>query len=209
MTFDDLFERDAHPVKQLQDIAPLASVERGASGMADFLSMHAGGSYERGLYRIHSIADIQRWTAIVAEAFPVFRQRILCFGSDWLGRMFALDFARKANGQFLVLMLEPGTGQALEIPATFMDFHNQELVQYQNEALAVEFYKAWQASDGEIPAIEQCLGYKKPLFLNGTDTVENLEIVDMEVYWSIAGQLLSKIRGLPEGTRLESIRISD
>ena len=106
-------------------------------------------------------------------------------------------------------MLEPGTGQALEIPATFMDFHNQELVQYQNEALAVEFYKAWQASDGEIPAIEQCLGYKKPLFLNGTDTVENLEIVDMEVYWSIAGQLLSKIRGLPEGTRLESIRISD
>ena len=72
MTFDDLFERDAHPVKQLQDIAPLASVERGASGMADFLSMHAGGSYERGLYRIHSIADIQRWTAIVAEAFPVF-----------------------------------------------------------------------------------------------------------------------------------------
>jgi hypothetical protein len=29
------------------------------------------------------------------------------------------------------------------------------------------------------------------------------------VYWSIAGQLLSKIRGLPEGTRLDSIRIND
>lgn len=209
MTFDDLFERDAHPVTQLQDIASLASVERGAIGMADFLSMHAGGSYERGLYRIHSVTDMQRWTTIATEAFPDFRQRILCFGFDWLGRMFALDFARKTNGQFLVLMLEPGTGQALEIPATFMDFHNQELVQYQNEALAVEFYKVWQASGGEFPAFEQCVGYKKPLFLNGSDTVENLEITDMEVYWSIAGQLLSKIRGLPEGTRLESIRIND
>jgi hypothetical protein len=209
MTFDDHFERDARAVTQMQDLAPLASVEPGASGLTDFLSTHAGGSYERGLYRIYSVADMQRWTAIAAEAFPDFRQRILCFGSDWLGRIFALDFARKSNGQFLVLMLEPGTGQALEIPATFMDFHNQELVQYQNEALAVEFYRAWQASGGEIPAFEQCAGYKKALFLNGSDTAENLEITDMEVYWSIAGQLLSKIRGLPEGTRLDSIRIND
>src|SRR5262249_14537946 len=160
----------------------------------DFLSTHAGGSYEHGLYRIYSVTDMHRWTAIAAEALPAFRQRILCFGADWLGRMFALDFARNIDGQFLLLMLEPGTGQALEIPTTFVDFHNQELVQYQNEALALDYYKAWQASGGALPAFEQCLGYRKPLFLNASDTIENLEISDMEVYWSIAGQLISKIR---------------
>jgi len=209
MLFDENFERDVDPVKQSQDIAPLSSVEHGARGMAAFLSDHAGASYGHGLYRIHAIANMPRWTELAVEAFPNFRGRVFCFGFDWLGRMFALDYGRKTNGQFLVLMLEPGTGQALEMPVTFMDFHNKELVQYRNEALAAEFYNEWQNSGGESPTFEQCIGYKKPLFLNGSDITENLEAIDMEVYWSIAAQLLSKVRGLPEGTRLGNIRISD
>ncbi len=177
--------------------------------MAMFLASHAGGAYEHGLYRIHSVANMTRWTEAVEEAFPDFRQRIFCFAFDWLGRMFAVDFARKANGQYLVLMLEPGTGQALEIPVTFMGFHNQELVQYQDEALAVEFYKTCQNSGGKHPAFDQCIGYKNPLFLGGSDTVENLERTDLEVYWSITGQLLSKVRGLADGTRVGNVQISD
>lgn len=209
MSFDESFERDAHPIIQPQDATALASVEPGAIGLTQFLSAHAGGSYEHGLYRIHAISDMRRWTEVAAEAFPEFRERIMCFGFDWLGRSFAIDFARKAHDQFLVLMLEPGTGQALEIPTTFVDFHNQELVQYQNEALAVEFFNTWQTCGGKTPEFGQCIGYKKPLFLGGRDTVENLEVTDMEVYWSIAGQMLSKVRELPEGTPLGNIRIGD
>lgn len=209
MLFDDNFARDVDPVRQSQDTAPLASVEHGAKGMTAFLSDRAGASYEHGLYRIQRIANMPRWTELAVEAFPEFRGRVFCFGSDWLGRMFALDYERTTNGQFLVLMLEPGTGQALEIPVTFMDFHNEELVQYQNEALAAEFYREWQNSGGRSPTFEQCIGYKKPLFLNGSDITENLEAIDMEVYWSIVAQLLSRIRDLPDGTSLGNIRISD
>ncbi len=207
--FDDNFKRDVDPVKQSQDIARLSSLETSARGITAFLSDHAGASYGHGLYRIHAIADMARWTELVVEAFPDFRGRAFCFGFDWLGRMFAIDYERQTNGQFLVLMLEPGTGQALEIPVTFMDFHNKEFVQYQNEALAVEFFKEWQNSGRKPPAFAKCIGYKKPLFLNGSDITENLEAIDMEVYWSITAQLLSKVSGLREGTHFGKTHISD
>jgi hypothetical protein len=146
---------------------------------------------------------------VAEEAFPDFQKRIWCFGSDWLGRMFALDFARNEKAQYLVLMLEPGTGQALEIPATFAKFHDQELVQYRDDVLAVNFYEDWQTSGGVTPNFKQCIGYKRQLFLNGSDTIENLEVTDMEVYWSITGHLLSTVRNLPDGTRINDARIED
>jgi hypothetical protein len=209
MVFDSLYIRDSNPSLSHQDIVSLASLERYAIGLTSFLAIHAGGSYSDGLYRIHSVATMPKWTGIAEETFPDFRSRIFCFGVDWLGRMFALDFARKNNGQYLVLMLEPGTGQALEIPVAFMEFHDQELVKYQDEALAVKFFDEWRHAGGESPQFDQCVGYKKPLFLNGSDNVENLELTDMEVYWSITGQLLSKLRRLPDGTRIEGARLKD
>ena len=209
MLFGDHYRRDANPANVTQDVSGLATVEPGAKGISKFLATHAGSSYEGGLYRLHEVADMHKWTELAAEAFPDFRTRICCFGSDWLGRMFALDSGRKKKGQYLILMLEPGTGHALEIPATFIDFHHEELVEYQNEALAAEFYEDWRISGGAAPALEECIGYKKPLFLSGSDTVKNLELTDMEVYWSITGQLLSKVRNLPDGTKIGDIHISE
>lgn len=37
----------------------------------------------------------------------------------------------------------------------------------------------------------QCAGYKVPLFLNGQDTLDNLEVSDMEVYWEIMAPLIN------------------
>ena len=37
----------------------------------------------------------------------------------------------------------------------------------------------------------ECAGYKVPLFLNGDDVVDNLEISDMEVYWEIMMPLIN------------------
>jgi len=106
-------------------------------------------------------------------------------------------------------MLKPGTGEALEIPATFMDFHNQELIEYQDAVLAVQFYREWEASGGKSPAFDQCVGYQKPLFFGGSDTIQNLELTDIDVYWSVVGQLLHKVRDIPEGTRVGNVRIKD
>ena len=91
----------------------------------------------------------------------------------------------------LILLFEPGAGEVMQIPVDFKNFHNEELVEYQNEALASEFYSKWLNTKGDTPSHSQCIGYKVPLFLNGSDTVDNLELSDMEVYWSICGQTLN------------------
>lgn len=207
MPFDGECHPDNRERLQPQDVSSILHLESVAPGIVDFLSRHAGLSFNQSLYRIHAVGDMRRWTAAVINAFPDFRERAFCFSCDWLGRHFSIDFGRREQSQCLILMFEPGTGQALEIPATFRDFHNVELVEYQNAALAADFYHTWLTAGGAIPDFTQCIGYNKPLFLNGADDVSNLELIDMNVYWSLLGQLLAKTRHLPEGTRISNIHI--
>jgi hypothetical protein len=106
-----------------------------------------------------------------------------------------------------VVMLEPGTGQALEVPCGVVAFHDAELCQYREEALAECFYKEWRAAGGAVPRVDQCAGYKRPLFLGGSDTTDNLELVMLEVYWEISAQLLDQTRNLPIGTQVTNASI--
>lgn len=180
----------------------------GASGFKEFFELYSGSSFNNGLYRVHSANQVESWNNVLSEAFPEFSKRLCCFGYDWLGRQFALDNGRVENSEPLILMLEPGTGEALEIPVSFIMFHEDELVNYANEALALDFYQAWLSSGNEAPNINQCVGYKKPLFLGGADDISNLELVDLEVYWELSSQLINKVRGLPPGTPINNVSIS-
>src|ERR1700748_466987 len=101
-----------------------------------------------GAYRLHRQGDGQRFTALAAEAFPTFATRIECFGASWLGCQFATDRARGERGARLVLLLEPGTGEALEIPATFASFHDNELFRHADAAVALSFYRDWLKAGG-------------------------------------------------------------
>ena len=164
-----------------------------AHGFTELMTQCAGSTFGGGIYRLHSVQDIIKWTQIVEDSFLTYKNRLVCFGFDWLGRHFALDKGRIENNQMLILLIEPGTGEAFEIPANFKNFHNNELVDYQNDALSYNFYNEWLESTGLIPDHQQCIGYKIPLFLGGNDTIENLELIDMDVYWSICGQTLNQI----------------
>jgi len=184
-------------------------VESAAPGIRNFLKIHSSQTFANGLYRIMKPEEVPKWTKIASDAFPNFRDRILCFSSDWLGRIFALNQTNTVAGQCHILMLEPGTGLALEIPVTFDDFHNSELVDFANEALAVQFYHDWLHHGGAPPEFGECVGYQIPLFLGGKDVIENLEVIDMHVYWTLTAQLLAKTRSLPDGTKISEIRLAD
>ena len=158
---------------------------------------------------MHRTADVQRFTDLASAAFPLLADRIECFGADWLGRQFAKDRGRLENGEPLVLMLEPGTGEALEIPATFSDFHGHELVEESDAVAAVTFFKDWLSAGGAQPRYDQCIGYKKPLFLGGPDDISNLELIDLDVYWTVFGQLLVEVQSLPAGSTINRVTISD
>jgi hypothetical protein len=166
----------------------------------DFFSRFAGTSFNNGLYRVLASSDVRRWNATVEDAYPAFKGAITPFGIDWLGRIFALDSRRRVKGRPAVTIFEPGTGQALEVPCDIETFHDEELVDYKDAALAESFFNAWIRRGGSGPSYSQCVGYQRPLFLGGVDTVENLELIDLDVYWTISAQLIAKLRNVPPGT---------
>lgn len=58
---------------------------------------------------------------------------------------------------------------------------------------------------GDVPA-GQCFSCKVPLFLNGQLEVENFQVCDIPVHYSVLGQLHAQTRHLPTGTRIGSVQ---
>lgn len=181
-----------------------------SAGYAELMEQFAGLTFEGGLYRLHDASSGPKGAEALAEAFPEFSSRARPFGYDWLGRQFAIDLDRVEDGQALVLLMEPGTGEALEVPLSFAAFHDQ-LDDHREPALAAGFFADWAKVNPALLPLrhEDCAGYGVPLFLGGEDTVENLEVIDMDVYWSLCAQLHKAARDLPPGTKIRSISIGN
>jgi hypothetical protein len=177
-----------------------------AKGYVEFAEKFAGCSFEEGLYRIHDASTGPAGTQLLRDAFPAFRDRAVPFGFDWLGRQFALDRERVRDRSPLILLLEPGMGKALEIPLTFVAFHEQ-LDELREPALAGSFFLRWAAANpADLPLSSNvCVGYRIPLFLSGKDTVDNLEVVDFDVYWTLCGQLRGGTQQVQVGTAIKQI----
>lgn len=146
-----------------------------------------GLSFLNGMYRMFKTDDIDKWNNIVEQSFPRYKGLFDVFGYDWLGRIFAV---KKSQGT--VLMFEPGTGEVFDIPVSIEDFHNIEIVEYHEDSLASKFFNEWyEKQEHYVLKYNECAGYKIPLFLNGDDIVDNLEVSDMEVYWEIMMPLIN------------------
>lgn len=164
----------------------LAEIEPLASGFTELLTRCGGGSFRNGLYRLHTPEGICKWTAIILDSFPEYQGRVTCFGYDWLGRHFALDRNHLVDQQAQVLLFDPGFCEVLEIPCSFDKFHRAELPDYSDDALAAPFYERWLSSGGRPPSITECVGYRIPPKLGGIDDISNLELIDMDVYWTLS-----------------------
>ena len=169
-----------------------------------FFNKFEGVSFNNGSYRIFRIGNLNEWDNTISETFPRFANLINCFAYDWLGKIFAVN--KIDSNQ--ILIFDIGIGNVLEVPVGFEEFHNKELVEYTDDALSISFYKKWlDSSENKIPKTDECIGYKVPLFLGGIDNVTNLEVINMDVYWNITGQILRKIQNLPDGTPINKINI--
>ncbi len=166
-----------------------------------------GTSIGNGLLRIHAADSARVADAFVRAAFPDFANRVGCFAFDWLGRQFSVDPASMRSRSASVLMCEPGTGQALDIPVELGEFFHREIVDYPDDALAESFFNEWTASGGRAPSFVESVGYRTPLFLGGTDDIANLELVDTAVYWDVVGQMRAETTTRPCGTQIGSVTI--
>jgi hypothetical protein len=165
---------------------------------------------DEGLYRVHTPTSALVWSGLIADGFSTFQSRAIPFGFDWLGRQFAVDRDRRGPSGHLCLLLEPGTGQALELPFTAVELHQDGLIDLSDAALAVDFYRRWrhEADDPDPLGAVECIGYRIPLFLGGADEPSNLERTDMAVYWSLVGQLIRQAAGNDPGTPITGVRHS-
>jgi len=201
--FNQAFAITANPGAESHPVFP-ASTEQ---DVRDLISLYGGRTFEHGLYRILRADQLAEAREAMELVFPEFRGRIEPFGFDWLGRHFALDRGRVANGSAQVLMLEVGAGEAMQIPASVADFHNVELVEYADDALSVPFWQRWHEGHPLDLAHSECVGYKVPLFLGGPDELPNLELIDLSVYVEICGQLRHKTRSLAPGQTIAGVSI--
>ncbi|WP_102193370.1 T6SS immunity protein Tdi1 domain-containing protein [Microbacterium aurantiacum] len=204
------FSQDGGYARGRQSVSWIAPKLQFVTGYADYCAEFAGASFDGGLYRVHNAESASKAGDLLRGAFPDFAKRIVPFGYDWLGRQFAFDFGRMREAEPQILLLEPGTGQALEIPTTFMEFCEVELTTETNAALAVEFFDEWSMRTSRTHALtrEQCVGYVVPLYLGGSDTVENLSITQLDVYWELCGQMLRSTRALQVGASIASVEFT-
>src|SRR5262249_52866509 len=153
--------------------------------------------------QVHLPHACERWSVAVGEAFPEFRGQLAVFGQDWQGNQFGIKLASSSA----VLLLQIGSGQAFEIAETLEQVHEVEFVDFPDEALSMGLWQEWLSVRGITPSFDQCVGFVNPLFLGGSNRVDNLQLCDTQVYWDITGQLLAQARAMPPGTKIGHIRL--
>ena len=98
--------------------------------------------------------------------------------------------------------------ETVEIACTdiaFETFLNEEIPSNPDNAVLLAGYRDWLANHDPAGRM-QCAGYKVPLFLGGEDNSDNMELIDMEVYWDMTTQIWEAVKDLPEGTKIGNIR---
>jgi hypothetical protein len=63
-------------------------------------------------------------------------------------------------------------------------------------------------SAGMVLGPNQCYGYKLPPILGGEYEVENFELTDLSVHYSLLADICQQVRDLPDGTKISVVTIS-
>ncbi|TDW99183.1 T6SS immunity protein Tdi1 domain-containing protein [Dinghuibacter silviterrae] len=162
-----------------------------------------GNSFNDGVYRVYNEKLAIYWKEIIERHFSEYKGRIWPFASDWMGRLFAIDYQR-IN---IIVVFDPATVEVFEASNELKTFHNVMLLNKDDDLLEAAKFREVMSFLGQTTlAFNNCLGFKKPLFLNGPDELDNLEIIDVEVYWEFQVQIYNQIKDLPPGTKIDLTR---
>ena len=184
---------------------PLIEMKRIPFKYSELLLEFGGKSFDNGLYTIHTFKDSLKWTGLLSQYFEKFKDEIISFGHDWMGRQFCVP--TKSNE--CIYMFDPATQEDFYIDENLFYFHNSTLSDSKINNLASDLFEGALIHLG-ITRINyhQCIGFKTPLFLNGKEEVSNYEVGDLEVYWEFEYQLYQQVKNLPEGTRVHNVVIN-
>jgi hypothetical protein len=103
--------------------------------------------------------------------------------------------------------LDTGEGKIEKIAATVPEFEQllkdkEFVVRYLGVEMVGDLIQSGKKlQEGQIYSLQ------KPYILGGEYTLENIEVIDIEVHFSLLGQVHFKVKDLPEGTGIGSIKI--
>ncbi|WP_439661622.1 T6SS immunity protein Tdi1 domain-containing protein [Lentzea sp. HUAS TT2] len=198
--FTGTYPLDPGEASPPENIASLRQVP----GLAELVTLAAGLSFGNGILRVFTDDEARRAQGLANLMWPERAPQIRPFAQDWTGRLYVLDLHRGA----MILLMDPATGSVYSLDGTIPDLLDEYVLEDPGTFLAQHLFTGWRALHPQREAPGTCVGFKQPLFLGGAETVENLEVIDEEVYWSIHGQLWAQVKDLPEGTSISGVEIS-
>ncbi len=191
---------DAYSVthEEVQD----SSISFSDSGMQTIISMFGGKTFNNGIYRIFRAEQVEKATEEVRSLFSnqEEKQTILgIFGYDWMGRYWGLDKGHRIKGEPEVFIYDFASGILYYLEVGIQDLHNELLVNDPDASLESDFYGTWLEVDSNPIPPNECIGFIKPLFLDGTITLNNLKRMNLDSYIKNQIQLLKSTGELPDG----------
>ena len=161
-----------------------------------------GTSVGRGAFRFHQAGTGQQAQALVERAFPALAGSAAVFAVDWRGRQWAVADPRvsgTAAADVVFFDVSAGDVVGVAAPDAFVRGLDSPVLA---EVLSCARYWDWlDQHPGTRLAFDRCLGPRTPLFLGGADDPANWQLSDIDVYWTLVGQLLTRARDLPDGAR--------
>lgn len=192
--FEDSFTPDAGTVTNAVWRDPLLI---SCSMYLEFATKYAGASFNKGIFHFYDNEMGPLRQKLLEDVFFDGKESPLrVFASDWLGRQYAINPENKdAKNESLVSMFELEEGKYYKIPATFVDFFEEEIF-YSDDVLFQSFlHEEWVKHNKikHLVNVSKCAGLKVPLALGGSWELNNLELVDFEIYWELTGQIIDAV----------------
>lgn len=176
----------------------VADAPASADPYGELVDTLGGRSFGGGLLTVFRRDELPKWKELIGSFYTRYHGDFSPVGYNWLGQCYVLD----ARGS--VDILEPEASSTSCTDMGLVEFLNVDGVGNRDNAFLEAGYEEWLSGHEPVGA-GNCAGYTVPLFLGGKDEDDNMDIVDMEVYWGMTGQLWEAVKDLPEGTKIGNV----
>ncbi|MDR1441183.1 MAG: DUF1851 domain-containing protein [Bifidobacteriaceae bacterium] len=157
---------------------------------------YCGRSFNQGVLRFHDSTTGPNYRGLCFDAFPELsaidrRADVLAF--DWNGKQY-LTAKVRGQKQVMILVADLGTGsvEPLSDVSTFAGVLKEpNMAEYFSGDLYDEWRNAVERPEAQL-AFTDCVEYTMPLYLGGLDSIENLQLIDLDVSWTIGAQIRSQ-----------------
>lgn len=167
----------------------------------------SGTTFNNGLLRFHNAKSGALAQQNLHEFFGDQAEILTPFAFDWRGRHFCRS---QKDGQDLAIRTDSAFAEASPLIS-----YEETLDYLFNSPEAPGFLeqdmmeKAFQRFDMFGIQFNACIGLKIAAFLGGEEELDNLDPSDMDVYWTINGQIYNQVKDLPPGTPIPEFKIVD